>query len=513
MADICVSSHHGSITELLNDAEFRALSGRSGFLVELRLDFYRDLNASSFSMALDKFAPNVIVTYRHPEEGGKRPGISDNDRLWFLQKAADRGVKYVDIEARTQRGYFKKGHSKLILSFHDFEKVPGYDELQSRVLAMAGNPDCDVVKIACMPETIMDTASILELLLPGATGSGLITTKPIVALAMGEIGFWTRPAAPVFGAPFTYARASSAPGTAPGQPTWLELEDTYRFRDIQPGWPVYGVIGNPIGHSLSPLLHNTALRHMRLPGVYLPFKVDGDVKRFVAAFERMDLRALSVTIPHKEEAIDVCDEVHELAKSVGAVNTLIRRPDGKWWGTNTDAFAAADALEAVIGSLYGKNVLVMGAGGAAKAVAFGVKTRGAMVFVVNRTIEHAVTLAATVSGNVIKYEELDGKPNFTAVVNTTPLGMYPDMHRTPLEKDQIPEGSIVFDTVYNPKRTRLLQLAEEKGCKTLEGVTMFLRQGARQFELYSGAKMPTEICEQVVLNELERREARNTYAE
>ncbi|HYF51625.1 MAG TPA: shikimate dehydrogenase [Planctomycetota bacterium] len=510
MAEICVSSHHGSIMELLNDPEFRALAGREGFLIELRLDSYRDLNAATFSMALDKLGRNVVVTYRHPDEGGKRPGISDNDRLWYLQKAADRGVRYVDIEARTTRGYFKKGQSKLIISFHDFEKVPSFDALKAKLLSMAGDGDCDVIKIACMPETIFDTAPLLDLLLPGATGSGLMTTKPIIVLGMGEAGFWTRPAGPVFGSPFTYARAVNAPGTAPGQPSWLDLEDVYRFRELQPGWPVYGVIGNPIGHSLSPLLHNTALKHLRLPGVYLPFKVEGDVQRFLEIFERMDLRALAVTIPHKEEALDVCDEVHELAKSVGAVNTLIRRPDGTWWGTNTDAFAAADALEAVTGSLYGKNVLVMGAGGAAKAVAFGVKTRGAVVFVVNRTIEHAVTLASAVDGNLIKYEELDGKPNFAAVVNTTPLGMYPDMHRTPLEKDQIPDGSIVFDTVYNPKRTRLLQLAEEKGCKTLEGVAMFLRQGARQFELYTGAKMPMELCEQAVLNELERREARQS---
>jgi 3-dehydroquinate dehydratase/shikimate dehydrogenase len=493
--------------ELLNDGEFRALAGRPGFLIELRLDFYHDLTAENFSTALDRFAPNVIVTYRHPEEGGKKREVSDNARLWFLQQAADRGVAYVDIEERTPRGCFKKGNTQLILSYHDFTRVPAFEELKNKFIAMTHDKNCDVVKIACMPEVIMDTAPLLELLLWNSAQENNAGHKPLVALGMGETGFWTRPAAPLFGAPFTFARSASSAGTAPGQPSWLELEDSYRFREIQRGWPVYGVVGNPIGHSLSPLLHNTALSHLHLPGVYLPFKVEHNLKQFLSTFERMDLRALSVTLPHKETALELCDEIHELAHAIGAVNTLIRRADGTWWGTNTDAFAAADSLEATVGSLFEKEVLVMGAGGAAKAVAFGLKTRGAMVTIVNRTIEHALTLATAVGGKTIKYDDLDGTLNFTAIVNTTSLGMYPEIDQTPLEKEQIPEGSIVFDTVYNPKRTRLLQLAAEKGCKTLEGMTMFIRQGTRQFELYSGARAPIEAIEVAVLNELQHRES------
>ena len=496
MTDICVASHHASIAELLADAEFRGLSRRPGFLIELRLDFYSDLSPASLHTALAVFAPNVVATYRHPDEGGRRPGVSDAERIAQLNQAAEHGALYIDIEARTPRAGFVKGSAKLILSFHDFEAVPERAELLRRCAEMAAQPDVDVVKFACRPETVHDGVPLLELLLKPPA-------KPMVVLGMGEAGFWTRVTGPLFNAPFAFARGEHAPGTAPGQPTWRELEEIYRFREIKPGWPVYGVIGNPIAHSLSPLMHNTALRELQLDGVYLPFKVAGDPVEFIKNFTPLGLKALAVTIPHKEAVLAVCAEIHELARSIGAANTLIRRADGSWWGTNTDAFAAADALEQLAGSLYGKNVLIMGAGGAAKAIAWGVKVRGANVYIANRTVEHAASLATAVGGQMVRYEELDGKPFFAAAINATSVGMYPDVHRSPLDKEQIPEAGIVFDTVYNPLRTKLLELAQERGCRTLEGVAMFIRQGVLQFELYTGHKAPREIMERAVLAALE----------
>ena len=499
MADICVSSHHSSIEELLRDVEFRALAGREGFLIELRLDQYADLGSTTLDQALKVYGPRAVTTYRHPEEGGRNPGATDAERLGFLQRAAEQGSSYIDIEARTPREGFRKGAARLILSFHDFQGVPEAGRLEIRAQSMLNDPDADVVKIACAPETVHDSVPLLKLLAAGSN-------PPLVVIGMGQAGFWTRIAGPLFGAPFTYARGENAPGTAPGQPTWRELDELYRFRSIRPGWPVYGVMGNPIAHSLSPLMHNTGLRELGLDGVYIPFRVERDPIGFIKAFAPLNIRALSVTIPHKEAVRFHCDEIHGLAESIGAVNTLILRPDGTWWGTNTDAFAAANALEEITGSLYGKNVLVLGAGGAAKAVAFGLKVRGANVFVLNRTIEHAVTLATAVDGEVISQAELKGDARFAAVINTTPLGMHPDIQDSPLEKDQIPEGSIVFDTVYNPLRTKLLQFAAERGCRTLEGVSMFIRQGVQQFELYSSHKAPQEAMEKAVLSELRRRQ-------
>ncbi|MCY3024010.1 MAG: type I 3-dehydroquinate dehydratase, partial [Planctomycetota bacterium] len=334
MADICFSSHHQSIAQLLDDAEFREHANCPGFLIELRLDSYADLSVSNLDRALRAYGPNVAVTYRHPLEGGRNPHVADHERIGFLQHAAGKGVKYVDLEARSLTPKFQKFSSKLILSYHSFAGVPTLGQLLRQWRSMR-ETGADIVKIACLPPMIDDSIPLLRLLLTaGEAGSSLMV------LGMGEAGFWTRVAGPLFGTPFTYARGVNTPGTAPGQPTWRELDDVYRYRQIKPGWPVYGVIGNPIGHSLSPVLHNTALRELGLDGVYIPFKVEGDPVTFVKDFEPLGLKGLSVTIPHKEAVASLCTEVDPVAKAVGAVNTLVLRPDGSWYGVNTDVDAA-----------------------------------------------------------------------------------------------------------------------------------------------------------------------------
>ena len=499
---ICVASHHASIAELLGDPEFRALVGRDGFLIELRLDFYADLSRDTLSAALAVYGTECVVTCRHPDEGGKNPRLSDAERLAFLQQAADFGVRYVDIEARTPRGSFRKGRAQLILSCHDFNAVPSATELAAKWAAMTSDADADVIKLAATPQSMLDGVRLLNLLIASRD-----TKRPAIMLGMGEFGLWTRVCGPLFSSPLTYARGESAPGTAPGQLTWRTLDELYRYRQIRPGWPVYGVIGNPIGHSLSPLLHNTAFRLLNRDGLYLPFKVDGDAAEFVRAFAPLGIRGLSVTIPHKETVGAACTEIDPIAASIGAVNTLILKPDGKWSAANTDAFAAAQALEQASGSLKGKRVLILGAGGAARAVAFGVRELGATVLVANRTRSRAEALARESGSQVIDLNDL-ATQNLDAIVNTTPLGMHPNTDASPLEKEQIPQGSIVFDTVYNPLRTRLLNNAAESGCKTVEGWVMFVGQGLRQFELWTGQSAPREQLEQVLLNALKQRQQR-----
>ena len=517
---ICVATHHASIAELLADAEFRALAHRDGFLIELRLDFFDDLAPESLDRALDAFAPEVLVTFRHPLEGGKRPDASDTERLRFLQRAADRGVQYIDIEARTPRGDFNKRGAKLVLSYHDFEKVPDFETLLKDIhLPMATSPSVDVVKIALMPQTTEDLAAGLILMELGRdTASHGPST---LVLLMGEAGLWSRVLAGYFGAPFTFARGEGSTGTAPGQPSWRELDELYRFRDIRPDWPVYGVIGNPIGHSLSPLMHNTALKHLGLPGVYLPFKVDAEgVRFFKKSFAFGFVSGVSVTIPHKETIMECCDRIDPAAKAIGAVNTLRAisvlsaedetagcAPENGWEGSNTDAPAAADCLEDALGTLRGKHVLVIGAGGAARAVAVGVTERGARVSVLNRTRERAEQLARETGATAVAVEDLAAL-YFDAIVNTTPLGMFPNVDATPLAENQIPQGGLVFDTVYNPLRTRFLEWAEQRGCTTIEGISMFIRQGVRQFELWTGQTAPREVMHRVVLDALKKRQAK-----
>jgi 3-dehydroquinate dehydratase / shikimate dehydrogenase len=327
---------------------------------------------------------------------------------------------------------------------------------------------------------------------------------PTMVLAMGEVGLWTRVLAGKCGSPFTFARGEGAPGTAPGQPTWTELVDLYRFHEIDKDTPLYSVIGNPIAHSRSPLMHNTALRENNLKGVYLPLKIEGDPVPVLKGLQRVGLRGTSVTIPHKENVQPLCAEIDPVAKQIGAINTLQLRGDGTWFGTNTDAIAAADSLVAKAGDLSGKTVAILGAGGAARALAFGVKQRGANVIVSNRTVEKAQSLAREVGGKAVALEELVAlKP--AVIVNTTPLGMHPNTDSSPLQKDQIPQGGIVFDTVYNPLRTKLLEFAEARGCTTLDGLEMFVGQGVRQFELWTGTTAPREIMRRVVLEALQQK--------
>ncbi|HYG76176.1 MAG TPA: shikimate dehydrogenase [Planctomycetota bacterium] len=498
MADICVASHHSSIAGLLADNEFAALANRAGFLVELRLDFYSDLSSEALDRALNRFSPSCVVTCRHPDEGGKNPALTNEQRLQFLQQAANRGVMYVDIEARTPRSNFDKKTSTLVVSAHDFTAAPE-NLLRSQPGKQVGKDD--VEKIACMPVKPDDQLLLMRTLREriGANWHGLL-------LGMGEAGLWTRILAPLFGAPFTFARGEGAPGTAPGQPTCRELDELYRVRQMRTGWPIYGVIGNPIGHSLSPLLHNTAFRELNMDGVYVPLKVEGDPVAFVKTFGDIGLRGVSITIPHKEANWSAIAEIDELARNIGAVNTLSFR-DGRWHATNTDASGAVDSLEAVSGSLRGKRVAILGAGGAARAVAYGIRERGGEILIANRTRERAEALAKAVAAGVITPDALTSS-RIDVVVNTTSVGMHPKVGESPLEKEQIPQGSIVFDTVYNPLRTKLLTLAEERGCRTLGGAEMFIGQGVRQFELWTGRKAPRAAVSAAILAALSARQAR-----
>ena len=494
---ICVATHHDSITELLGDSEFLALANRDGFLIELRLDYFRDLNDASLERALNAFAPGVLATFRHPGEGGKNVKANDAGRLRMLQRAVDQGVKFVDIEAQTQRGKFNKRGARLILSHHDFHHAPGGNEFKRTLAAMRAQDGVDIVKAAVTPKTIFDTLPLLEQL--RADGPRCIM------LGMGEAGLWTRVLAGKFGSPLTYARGENAPGTAPGQLTWRQLDELYRFRQIGALWPVYGVIGSPIAHSLSPLMHNTALQALALDGVYLPFKVDGDPAEFTRAFEALGLRGLSVTIPHKERVALACQSIDPIAQKIGAVNTLVWNPEHGIAGFNTDAEAAASSLEAQLGALADKKILILGAGGAARAVAFGVKARGAQVYICNRTQHRAATLAREVGAAAVSDDQIAGlQPD--AIVNTTPIGMSPNIAASPLQESQLPKSGLVFDTVYNPLRTRLLEMAQAHGCKTLEGLEMFVEQGARQLELWTGHTAPRNLMRRVVLDALLKRQ-------
>jgi 3-dehydroquinate dehydratase/shikimate dehydrogenase len=521
MSRICVSSHHRGLGELLRDAEFAELARREDMLIELRLDQYADLSVQGLTSAIQRFGPGaLVVTFRSADEGGRSPAATDAQRLHYLSVATSFRAAYVDIELSTLQ---RNGDAwrellstrrdeapQFVVSFHDLAGTPPLDKLRA-IRRAAEEAGADVVKTATGAQTVHQTRPVLDLLCEAGW------RRPLLALAMGEAGFWTRVMGPLLplAAPFTFARGQAAPGTALGQPTWRELAELYRFPQLRPGDPVYAVIGNPIAHSLSPLMHNAALAQLGLRGVYVPFRVEQDPAGFVGEMApKLGLRGISVTIPHKESVLAACAERDDLVRQIGAANTLTRRgTDAQplWHATNTDAQAAAGCLEDALGgpgALRGRRVLILGAGGAARGIAFGLKAHQAQVLIWNRTPGRAGILAQEVGGRSVQREEIP-RPELgvAAVVNTTPLGMYPKTGDSPLEADELPRGCLVFDTVYNPLRTRLLRMAQERGLRTLEGVAMFVRQGVAQFELFTGRPAPSELMEKVVRAELARREA------
>lgn len=257
------------------------------------------------------------------------------------------------------------------------------------------------------------------------------------------------------------------------------------------------IIGNPVGHSLSPLVHNAAFRHLGLDYVFVAFRVER-LHEAVRGITALGLKGVSVTIPHKVEVMAVLDEIEPVALQIGAVNTIVNR-DGKLIGYNTDWNGAMRALQDKI-ELQGKTAVVLGAGGAARAIAFGLKEKGADPVILNRTVARAEALA---SGLQCRFGpiELIEKLSFDLVINATSVGMSPHAESTPVHKTAL-KDSLVFDTVYNPLRTRLIREAEARGCPTVIGLEMFVNQAALQFELWTGQKAPLDLMRSVAAQEL-----------
>ena len=502
-ARICVPSHHASPLDLCNDAEFLGFRGDPGMLIEVRCDAFDARGPEALRQVLGTFEANqCVITYRSADEGG-RCSASHAERMAVWLAAASARVAYIDVElafaqqhpqALVQLRAHMAAPTRLILSRHDFSRIPDLHTLRAQQLT-AEALGADVVKICVAPATMTDAWPLVQ----------LVTQKqgqrPLLAIAMGEAGLWSR----VLGArfalppPFTFARSDQG-GTAPGQPSWRQLRHLYRFADVSTKTPVYGVIGSPIAHSWSPNLHNRWLAALGLPGVYLPWRVDGDPGVFLRDIApALGVSGLSVTIPHKETALAACHGLHPLAERIGAVNTLNDRQDGTWWGSNTDADAAIACLLRHFRGPQGlrhRTVLILGAGGAARAVAHAVHAAGARLLICNRSSQRGQELAAATDATCIAADRLLDHPGpIDAVVNTTPLGMAPQMQSSPLLASQIPRGAFVFDTIYNPPQTQLLRDAVARGCPTLGGEHMFLAQAAAQFALLTGHRVPDDLVE------------------
>jgi len=321
----------------------------------------------------------------------------------------------------------------------------------------------------------------------------------LVVLAMGELGFPTRVLSPVFGAVFSYAAPIFAEGTAAGQVSARFLRHLYRVEKLAKSARIYGVIADPVRHSISPAVHNRAFQSRRVDAVYLPFLVTPSYLRdFFSLAEKLPLSGFSVTIPHKQKIIRYLDAVDPLARRIGAVNTVWRKA-GKWRGTNTDAAGVTGPLSRLL-RLPKSSILIVGNGGAARSAACALSDAGAKIALVGRNVDRVRALSKVCGAETLMREQLDSH-YFDAVVHATPLGMYPHVNEC-FFNGRIP-ADVVFDMVYNPMETVLVRNAREQGKTVVPGLNMFIEQAVRQFEIWTGETAPRIVMEKAALEALE----------
>ncbi len=498
---ICVPIIANNLDDALHDM---AEASTVADIVELRIDYIRGVDLKRL---LEKRTKPVIVTNRPVREGGKFNG-SEEERIALLKLALQLQADYVDVEhdsiQHIRRDTVHRVPTKIIVSYHNFRETPRDLTDIYKKLSQSG---ADIVKIVTHANSITDNVRVYQLLQQSQI--------PMISFCMGELGIISRILYKRFGSYLTFASLQVGKESAPGQISIHELLNTYHAQKQDKHSAIYGLIGNPVSHSISPIIHNTLFRELNFNSIYVPFKVD-TIGDFMREFRKLDIKGYSVTIPHKESVINHLDAIDPMAKKIGAVNTIVNM-DGQLVGYNTDCEAAIKVLEGVDQvcrrgerpfaltkdvHLRGKKVTLIGAGGVARAIAFGLKECEAQITIINRNYARAQSLARDVGCLARKYDESEAF-NADILINATPVGMFPKINETPIDKNKLKSNMIVFDTIYNPIETKLLKEAKAQGCKTINGLSMFVHQAAAQFKLWTGQMPSVEIVEAIAYKHLE----------
>ena len=492
LAKVCVALGFESIDELdrAADAEYR--DGNT--LIEIRLDHLRQPQRGI--PWIKQFCANhadaqVLATCRHEAHHGRFRGTVEQ-QIKLLGDAADAGAFAVDLEVESAERaksalVFLRERAALIVSYHNFDNTPSLEAVMRRLTRI----EADGCKIATLARKPSDSMRLIEFLkAPRKT--------PLVAFAMSEQGFSTRVLSPGYGGLFTYACPASSPGTAPGQAPARLLKTLYHIDKLSRQSKVYGVIGDPVGHSKSPHIHNRAFQSRRIDSVYLPFLVSqAQLGDWMCVAKQLPVWGFSVTIPNKQKIMRYLDHIEPLAKRIGAVNTVWKRA-GRWRGANTDVAGVVKPLSAHV-RLSHLRVLLAGYGGAARAAAIALREAGAEVTITGRDPRRAALLAKTVAGESVPLAAAM-KEHYPVLVHATPVGMYPDCGKC-LFPDVVP-ADLVFDMVYNPRETELIQRAKAQGRQVIHGSEMFLEQAAAQFEIWTGETAPRAVMRQALEHEL-----------
>ncbi|MCH8508198.1 MAG: type I 3-dehydroquinate dehydratase [Phycisphaerales bacterium] len=552
---LCVPILADEPADAKRDAILAAEKGAD--IVEYRVDLLMEADLSleaRIGQIKDLVAESplpCIVTCRPEWEGGLYAGGED-ERVSMFEAlgTAESPPAYIDVELKAytasanirQKINLAVDHPKqerhvrtrLILSSHDFQGRPA--DLTRKILAMQAEPACAVIKVAYRARSIRDNLELFDTL-----GE---RQKPTIALGMGEFGLMSRVLAPKFGGFLTFASLRDESATAPGQPTIDELLGMYRFRSIGKDTKVYGVIGWPVTQSMSPLIHNAGFAEIGWDGVYVPMPVEGSYESFkatisaLACAQSLSFDGASITIPHKTHAVRLLEELiyhqrlspaasdpENIVESLKAANTLSKIKRDSRGGEydfvihNTDATAVIGLVREAIAPkrISEIKVRIYGAGGVARASAFPLAANGAVLEIHNRSFVPAHNLYSEIAEFLVTTEHQaeiyipdQDEPRIPCdlLINCTPVGMSggpnPDGQSIPLPDLSIPSEAIFFDTVYNPIETPMLKAAKERGYRTIDGVQMFVRQAAAQFELWTGHGAPVELFDRLVRERLGR---------
>lgn len=469
-------------------------------LIEVRLDCLDPLEletgANSITKLLEKSDCESILTFRPEGQGGRRQ-LADETRHAFWSSAIF-SESFFDVEVDLAEGFNAADSSsslpidwsRTICSHHDFAGVPAnLDQLYDRLAATPAR----ILKIAVHGDDAIDCLPVFNLLERGRRQG-----REMIAIAMGTGGVATRILGPSRGAFLTYASPENQAPTAPGQISARELREVYRIERIDHQTQLFGLIGLPVSHSVSPLMHNAAFHVMDKNAVYIPFEVR-DVKTFIKRMihprtRELDwnVRGLSVTAPHKSEVMDQLDWIDPAARTIGAVNTIVIE-DGALHGYNTDARGLIKPLVEKLGELRGARCAVIGAGGAAKAALWSLSQAGANTTLFARNAVEGSKVAEQFGAGRMPLEAAHFE-GYEVVINATPLGTAGRLEDgTPATAQQLRGARLAYDLVYNPTETRFLREAHEAGCETLGGLSMLVAQAAEQIKLWTGAAPPLNL--------------------
>jgi 3-dehydroquinate dehydratase / shikimate dehydrogenase len=465
--------------------------------IELRLDWLRNAReidrflrqlASHFEAGRKSRRATLIATCRRRAAGGNFRGSIAN-QLLCLAEAVRAGCAWYDLEIESIRGCPPElldvllGEGHRIASAHFFEGLPRNLAAVVRDLSATGS---DAIKLAAHCDSLAQGLTLLCRARP---------KRNLIAIPMGDAALPLRVLALREGSALSYAPVETA--TAPGQVSLEEMKNLYRADRLDRRTRVYGIVGNPVAHSLSPAIQNAAFQARHINSVYVRFPVR-DLRDFVSAILPLEIAGFSVTLPHKQAILRYLGGCDPLAAAIGAVNTVVVR-GGQLYGYNTDYAGVLRALEPRI-PLRGSRVLIIGAGGAARAVAFALAQTGSTICICARRKNRAAQLAKAVRGELIERRTIRHE-FFDAIVNATPLGMHPLVNDSPLDAGDL-NCRLVFDTIYRPRVTKLLRLAARRGIETVSGFEMFVAQGAAQFEIWTGERAPAGAMRRAAMRAL-----------